>query len=69
MLSGTSIGSKAAALVTIVLLSTAGIIAVDLVGYERRFLLEEGEEPIVDQLSETATLLRYIADSLREEID
>lgn len=34
-----------------------------------RFLLEEGEEPIVDQLSETATLLRYIADSLREEID
>lgn len=34
-----------------------------------RFLLEDGEEPIVDQLSETATLLRYIADSLREEID
>lgn len=34
-----------------------------------RFLLEDGEDPIVDQLSETATLLRYIADSLREEFD
>lgn len=34
-----------------------------------RFLLEDGEEPIVDQLSEAATLLRYIADSLREDID
>ncbi|UCH75066.1 MAG: hypothetical protein JSU82_04245 [Rhodospirillales bacterium] len=34
-----------------------------------RFLVEEGEEPIVDQLSEAATLLRYIGDSLREEID
>jgi len=33
-----------------------------------RFLLEEGEEPIVDQLSEAATLLRYIGDSLREDI-
>ena len=32
-----------------------------------RFLLEDGEEPIIDQLSEAATLLRYIADSLREE--
>ena len=34
-----------------------------------RFLLEDDEEPIVDQLSETATLLRFIADSLRAEID
>lgn len=33
-----------------------------------RFLLEEGEEPIVDQLSEAATLLRFIGDSLREDI-
>lgn len=52
MLSGTSIGSKAAALVSIVLLSTAGIIAVDLVGYERRFLLEEGEKR-ADSLAKT----------------
>jgi len=33
-----------------------------------RFLLEDGEVPIVDQLSEAATLLRYIGDSLREDI-
>jgi len=34
-----------------------------------RFLLEEGEEPIIDQLGELATLLRYIADKLREPED
>jgi hypothetical protein len=34
-----------------------------------RFLLEDGEEPIIDQLGELATLLRYIADKLRETED
>lgn len=34
-----------------------------------RFLIDDGEEPITDQLSEAATLLRYIADKLREKVD
>lgn len=34
-----------------------------------RFLLEEGEEPLIDQLGELATLLRYIADRLRDSED
>ncbi len=34
-----------------------------------RFMLEDGQEPIVDQLGEAATLLRYIADRLREDAD
>ena len=34
-----------------------------------RFLLEDGEEPLIDQLGELATLLRYIADRLRDSED
>lgn len=34
-----------------------------------RFLIDDGEEPITDQLSEASTLLRYIADRLREKVD
>ena len=34
-----------------------------------RFLREDGEEPLIDQLGELATLLRYIADRLRDSED
>lgn len=34
-----------------------------------RFALDEGEEPIVDQLIELAPILRYLGDTLRKDPD